>query len=181
MTRSSLGYVIVLAGVLAACGGDDSGKKDNASTGKAGNDKSSEKDGTTLPCGSMTCKLPGELKGEELCCKDQFSGGTCGVKVGAECRPIPKIDERCPVPQIMVNFPGGASGMRAFGCCTTGGECGIDFGQGCMPRTVACMVVNQSNKDQVMPQKCTGEPLPLPETCGMGGFPFPGAAAGGGG
>ena len=177
MTRSSLGYVIVLAGVLAACGGDDSGKKDNANTGKAG-DKSSQDDGTTKGCGPTVCKLPADLKGEELCCKDAFNG-TCGVKVNSECRALPKIDERCPVPQIMVNFPG-AMGMKAFGCCTSAGECGIDFGMGCQSRTVACMVVNQSNKDMVMPQKCTGEKLPLPDTCGMGGFPFPGAAGGGG-
>jgi hypothetical protein len=177
MKRSNLGYLIVLVGVLAACGGDDSGKKTNSDTGKgnAGKSGTAEK---TKPCGSETCKLPAELKDEELCCKDPFVGG-CGIQVGPECRSIPTVDERCPPPKIMVNFPG-ASGMKVFGCCTSAGECGIDFGMGCQSRTIACMAVTPETKDQVMPQKCTGEPLELPATCGMGGFRFPGAAGGGG-
>ena len=179
MRRSRLSYVVVLAGVLAACGGgDDAGKKTNSNTGKEGDGKSGDGAVMTKPCGSETCKLPAELKGEELCCKDPFVGG-CGVKAGAECRPIPKVDERCPPPKIMTNFPG-AMNMKVFGCCTGAGECGIDFGMGCQPRTLACMVVRPETKDMVMHQKCTGEPLELPANCGMTGLPFPGFAGGGG-
>jgi hypothetical protein len=177
MTRSSLGYVIVLAGLLAACGGDDSGTKENSDTGKGNAGKSGGNSGDTLVCGSETCKRPKELKDETLCCKDKFAGG-CGVQVGPECRAIPAVDERCPPPTIMVNAPG-AMGMKVFGCCTSAGECGIDFGMGCQPRTLACMVVTPDQVDMVKHQKCTGEPLPLPSTCGMGGFRFPGAAGSG--
>jgi hypothetical protein len=179
MMRSSLSYVVVLVGVLAACGSDDSGSKESSDTGKGNAGKSGANPGDTLACGSETCKRPAELKDEMLCCKDNFVGG-CGVKVGAECRALPDVDERCPPPQIMVNVPG-ASGMKVFGCCTSAGECGIDFGMGCMPRTLACMVVRPDQTDMVMHQKCTGEPLPVPATCGMGGFRIPGAAAGSGG
>jgi hypothetical protein len=174
---SRLGYVVVLAGLIAACGGgDDTGTKPDSNTAKD-KDKGDSSSADTMPCGAETCKLPSELKGEEVCCKDRFAGG-CGVKVGAECRNFPQVDDRCPPPQIMVNIPG-ASGMKVFGCCTSAGECGIDFGMGCQPRTLACMVVTPDQVDMVKHQKCTGEPLPLPATCGMGGFRFPGAAGSG--
>jgi hypothetical protein len=66
--------------------------------------------------------------------------------------------------------------MKVYGCCTSAGECGIDFGSGCQPRTTACGVIGMDQVDKVKPQKCTGEELPLPATCGMGGFRFPGFA-----
>jgi hypothetical protein len=92
---------------------------------------------------------------------------------------VPDVDERCPVPQIMANFPG-AMMMKAFGCCTSAGECGIDFGMGCQPRTIACMVARPDQVDLVKPQKCTGEELPLPANCGMSGFRPPNFAGSGG-
>jgi hypothetical protein len=179
MTRSNLGYVVVLASVLAACGGDDSGTNKSGDTGKGAAGKSAESSGDTLACGADTCKLPSDLKGEALCCKDRFAGG-CGVKVGAECRAFPTVDSRCPPPDIMTSAPAGLGMMKVFGCCTSAGECGIDFGMGCMPRTLACMVVKPDQVDMIKHQKCTGEPLPLPANCGMGGFSIPGFAGSGG-
>jgi hypothetical protein len=176
MKRSCLAYVVVVLGVLAACGGDDSGMKENAATGKGKGDagKSGGESGDTRICGSDTCKRPADLKDETLCCIDNFAGG-CGIKNGAGCRPIPKTDSRCPAPEIMVNIPG-ASGMKIFGCCTSAGECGVDFGTSCQPRTAACGAVGPDQVDKIKPQKCTGEELPLPANCGMGGIRFPGFA-----
>jgi hypothetical protein len=75
----------------------------------------------------------------------------------------------------MVNVPG-AAGMKVYGCCTSAGECGIDFGSSCQPRTTACGVIGPDQVGKIKPQKCTGEELPLPANCGMGGFMFPGFA-----
>ncbi|HKU42219.1 MAG TPA: hypothetical protein VJR89_28870 [Polyangiales bacterium] len=174
MMRSSL--VIVLGFVLAACGGDDGGSKESANTGKGAAGKSAG--GKSKPCGSKMCTLPSELKDEEPCCRDNFNS-ECGVQAGATCRALPDVDERCPVPAIMANFPGAMS-MKAFGCCTGAGECGIDFGMGCQPRTIACMAVSPENAKSIKPQKCTGEELPLPADCGMGGFRIPNFAGSGG-
>lgn len=175
MTRCNFVCVLALACVLAACGGDDSGSKENSETGRAGSDSRAEQE---YACGSETCTLPAELEGETLCCMDPFSGG-CGVKADGDCRPIPKVDERCPPPNIMVNIPG-AVVPKVFGCCTSANECGTDFGMGCQPRTVACMVVRPDQLDQIQHQTCSGEPLPLPANCGMGGLSSPGAAGSGG-
>ena len=168
-----LGSAIVLVGVLAACGGDSGETGNNQS--KAG--AASASSGDTLACGAETCRRPAELKAEKLCCLDPFSGG-CGVEAGSDCRPIPKVDPRCPPPEIMTNFPG-ANAIKVFGCCTSAGECGTDFGMGCQSRTLACMVVSADRVDQIKHQKCTGEPLPLPANCGMGGVFVPGAAGSG--
>lgn len=184
MKRSSVVYAIVVMGLVAACGGDDADSKD---TGKKNN--SSEKAGSgdddkgSVGCGAKTCKLPDGMMGE-ACCKDNFSS-TCGVKATptSQCRELPKVDERCPVPDIMVRMgvPGGMT--NAYGCCTSSNECGIDFGSGCQPRTIACMVVGPDMKDKIMHQTCDGKELPLPDDCGtnMIRIPqIPGGAAGGG-
>jgi hypothetical protein len=182
MKRSSVVYAIVVMGLLAACGGDDkdgdTGKKNNSQqkAGSGGDDKGG------VGCGSKVCKVPDGVMGE-ACCKDNFSS-TCGIKTSSagQCRELPKIDERCPVPDIMVRM--GPPGMTtAYGCCTSNNECGIDFGSGCQPRTIACMVVGPDQKDKIMHQTCDGDELPLPADCGMNSIripPIPGGAAGGG-
>jgi hypothetical protein len=183
MKRSSVVYAIVLMGLVAACGGDDEDKdtgKKNNSQEKAGSGASDDKSG--VGCGSKVCKLPDGVMGE-ACCKDNFSS-TCGVKMGSagQCRDLPKVDERCPVPDIMVRMSP-VGGMSAYGCCTSKNECGIDFGSGCQPRTIACMVIGPDMKDKIMHQTCDGDALPLPDDCAtnMIRIPqIPGGAAGGG-
>lgn len=175
MKPSSVGYAVLVSLVLAACGGDDGAKSDSATKDKGAAGKSAS--GKSAPCGTKTCTLPAELKDEMPCCADNFNA-VCGVITNAQCRALPKIDERCPVPDIMVMVPGGNT--RAFGCCTSAGECGIDFGMGCQPRTIACMVVTPDQVGQVKPQKCTGEALPVPSDCGMSGFRPPNFAGSGG-
>ena len=163
----TVGVVVVLSCLLAACGGgDDEGDKENPNSG--GEEKD---DGETLECGADSCTLPKELEGEELCCIDNFAGG-CGIKVGASCRDIPDVDDRCPTPDIMVNFPG-ANSMTVFGCCTGNNQCGVDFGMGCQPRTVACAVIGPDQVDELVHETCDGEPLELPANCGMGGIRIP--------
>lgn len=180
MKRSRVGFAIALASLLAACGGDDkdSGtKKDpQEKAGSGGSDKG------TLSCGATKCKLPEGVTGD-LCCKDQFAG-LCGVMAGGNCREIPKTDDRCPPPELNVMFPmprGSNGGMSVFGCCTSNDECGIDFGAGCQPRTTACQVVGPDQVDKIKPQKCGGDPLPLPEGCGMNMIRIPSFAGQSGG
>jgi hypothetical protein len=177
MKRSSVGFAMALAALLAACGGDDSGKTDDAQ-GKAGSSGGPKKG--EVPCGSATCKVPSGVTGE-ACCKDQFAAA-CGIKPTATgtCRELPKTDERCPVPDIMVSMPGGGNAaMSTYGCCTANNECGIDFGAGCQSRTFACMVIGADQVDKVKPQTCDGDPLPLPANCGMNMIRIPGGAAAG--
>src|SRR5688572_23177152 len=113
-----LRITMALCWMLAACGGGDDGE----GTSEDGNTTDDDEDeAETLQCAADKCKLPKELKDEELCCKDNFAGG-CGIKVGSTCRDIPAVDERCPRPEIMVNFPGAAA-MRVFGCCTSNEQC----------------------------------------------------------
>jgi hypothetical protein len=181
MKRSSVGFAFVLLGLLAACGGDD---KDSSSTksnsqGKAGSGATDTKN--TKACGSAICKLPKGVTGD-LCCKDQFTA-TCGVMAGGNCRELPKVDDRCPPPdlRVMVPMPGGTSSMTIFGCCTTNNECGIDFGAGCQPRTTACMVVGPDQVDKIKPMTCDGKELPLPAGCGMNMITIPSFAGQSGG
>lgn len=176
MKRSSLGFVlgfaVFFASAFAACGGDDGDEKDTGST-KSGQDK--DKDDDEFVCGAETCELPKGVKGE-LCCRDQFTGG-CGLKMGASCRPLPKVDDRCPVPQLNVMVPGmGNIVSETYGCCTSTNECGIDFGSGCQPRSIACMVVRPDQVQNIKLQTCDGEEMPLPENCGMSGFRIPGSS-----
>lgn len=181
MKRSSVVSAFVMMSLLAACGGDDSDTKDtgkkSGSQEKAGS--GAEKDGRA--CGSKTCTLPKGLSGEP-CCRDEFSA-TCGVKSTptGTCREVPKVDERCPVPELMVRPPMGAMGTAAYGCCTSSGECGIDFGTGCQPRSFLCNIVPASQIDTIKPQKCDGGELELPADCGMNTIriPMPGAAGSG--
>jgi len=180
MKRSSVVSAFVMMSLLAACGGDDTDTKD---TGKK--PSSQEKAGSGaddgVGCGSKSCTLPKGLAGE-ACCRDEFAA-TCGVKSTptGTCREVPKIDERCPVPELMVRPPMGAMGTAAYGCCTSGGECGIDFGTGCQPRSFLCNVVPMSQIDTIKPQKCDGGELELPADCGMNmiRIPMPGAAGSG--
>ena len=159
-----LRITMALCWMLAACGGgEEEGTNEDGNTGD-----DEEEEAETLQCAADKCKLPKELEDEELCCIDNFAGG-CGIKIGSTCREMPEVDTRCPAPKIMVNFPG-AMQMRVFGCCTSNDQCGVDFGMGCQPRTIACMAVSPDQVDQIMPQTCDGEPLELPANCGMGGF-----------
>ena len=179
MKRSALGLVVVTLAFAACGGGDDAkstGKTKSAEKGEAG------ESGETMHCGAEVCKLPSSLKGMELCCRDHFSSGGCGVKMGANCRELPKVDERCPVPELNVMVPGmGNIVQQTFGCCTTKNECGIDFGSGCQPRTFACMFVNAEQADKIKPQTCDGKDMPLPPDCGMNPITFrpPGSAGAG--
>jgi hypothetical protein len=179
MRSSSMGFAIALVSLLAACGGDDkdTGKKDNSSS-KAGSGSS---DTGAVPCGDTTCKLPSGVTGT-LCCKDNFAG-TCGLMSGGSCRELPKTDDRCPAPQVMVRVPMMAGGgTTAFGCCTSSNQCGIDFGiGGCQPRTTLCMVVGADQIDKIQPKTCDGDDLPLPETCGMNMINIPSFAGQSGG
>jgi hypothetical protein len=178
MKRSSVGFAIALMGLLAACGGSDdknTGKTASPNKGEAGN-----KAEAGIACGAKTCKLPKELEGQEACCVDMFAG-TCGVKMGANCRAIPKTDDRCPAPELNVRIPGmGNAAMGIFGCCTAADECGIDFGAGCEPRTFACMFIGPDQVEKIKPQTCGGEELPLPANCGTNMIRIPGGAAGSG-
>jgi hypothetical protein len=181
MKCSSVIFAFALAGLFAACGGDDkdsTGTKDNSQSkaGSGGSDKD------TLSCGSTKCKLPEGVTGT-LCCKDQFAG-VCGLMSGANCREIPKTDDRCPAPKLNVMFPmpgGTGSGMTVFGCCTSGNECGIDFGAGCQPRTTACSVVGPDQVENIKPMTCDGDALPLPDGCGMNMIRVPNFAGQSGG
>jgi hypothetical protein len=182
MKRSSVVFAFVTMGLLAACGGDDSSTKDSgkktSSQEKAGS--GSEEGG--VGCGKSTCKLPKGVTGEP-CCRDNFMG-TCGIKNGASCRELPKVDDRCPVPELMFRAPMGMGMMgmtMAYGCCTSGGECGIDFGSGCQSRSFLCNVVGPDQAASLKLQKCDGEEIPLPANCGMNmiRIPMPGAAGSG--
>ena len=185
MKRSKLGFVlgfaVVFTAAFAACGGDDGDEKDTGSS-KSGQTTDKDKDNDeSMACGSETCKLPKGVTGE-LCCRDRFTGG-CGIKMGASCRPLPKVDERCPVPELNVTIPGmGNIVSQTFGCCTSDNVCGVDFGSGCQPRSVACMVITPDMVDKIKLETCDGEEMPLPANCGMTGFripPLPGAAGSG--
>jgi hypothetical protein len=169
-------YVLLVGLIIvAACGGDSGDAKDDTK----GSSSSPQTKAGEKQCGKDTCKLPEGLEDEELCCIDPFAGG-CGVKSANTCRPFPKVDDRCPPPDIQVPMANGLVG-RVFGCCTTDNACGIDIGMGsCLPRTIACMGVPKDQVDKIQPQTCDGEPLPLPANCGSnGGFMLPGAAGSG--
>jgi hypothetical protein len=176
MKRSSVGFAMAMAGLLAACGGGSGSGKTTSSQGKAGS--GALKPGETA-CGSSTCKLPSGVTGE-VCCMDNFTGA-CGIKNGGNCRAVPKTDDRCPPPDLKVMFPmpaGSMGTMQTFGCCTSNNECGIDFGAGCQPRTTACMVIGPDQVDKIKPQTCDGNALPLPANCGTNMIRIPGGAAG---
>ena len=173
MMNSVVRYIVLGAVLFAACGGDDD---DDASKGTM---TSPQAKADEKICIKETCKLPPELKGEELCCMDPFTGG-CGIKVTDMCRAYPKVDTRCPPPEINVPTPAGIM-PRVFGCCTDDNQCGIDFGMGgCRPRTFACMFVPKAQVDMLKPQTCDGEAVPLPENCGSNMvFMLPGVAGSG--
>jgi hypothetical protein len=170
----ALSFVAVLMAMTAACGGgDDEGEEKSPNKG---DDGAAGKEGT-LACAAETCELPDGLEDEELCCKDPFAGG-CGIKAGATCRDFPDVDDRCKPLPIMVNIPG-VNGMKIFGCCTGSGQCGVDFGMGCQPRSIACGVVGPDQVSQIQPMTCDGEALELPANCGMSMFRPPFAGEGG--
>jgi hypothetical protein len=175
MKKRSFGIVFGLITLLAACGSDSSG----ASKGTSSSPSTAIKPGTVL-CAKDTCKLPDSLKGETLCCMDPFKGG-CGIKAGASCRAFPTIDTRCPVPDLMA----GASDMmmfdiKAFGCCASNNQCGIDFGMGCQATTFLCNYISKDDAAMLKPTTCDGDAVELPANCGQNGRAmFPGAAGSG--
>jgi hypothetical protein len=175
MRRSSIAFAVALVSLLAACGGDDGDSGAKKSPQKSSSD--TPKDG--VACGSKQCTVPKGVEGE-ACCNDSFSS-VCGLKAtsGGQCRALPKIDDRCPAPDLNVRLPMQAAGQtQAYGCCTSDNECGIDFGGGCQPRTVACMVVGPDQVDKIKRQTCDGKPLELPADCGMNPINIPGAGRG---
>jgi hypothetical protein len=122
MKRSGVGFAVALAGLLAACGGD------NGATGKQDNSRETAGSGGTkvagVACGSATCTVPKGVTGE-ACCIDQFSA-TCGVTSGGACRAAQKADERCPVPGLKLMIPARGGIQQPIGCCTSDNECGVD-------------------------------------------------------
>src|SRR3954466_9465436 len=98
MAKRALGIALGLFTLLYACGSDSGGNGGSAGSGR--NASASTGDGK-FHCAKDICELPDSLKGEELCCKDQFSGG-CGIKAGTSCRAFPKTDDRCALPDLVV-------------------------------------------------------------------------------
>ena len=173
MKQCTWQWVFGLVTVLSACGGgsDSSSSASSASTAS----------GSKFTCAKEVCTLPAGLEREALCCKDYFAGG-CGIKSGASCRDIPKIDPRCPVPSVMFrSFPGTAS--ETFGCCTAQNECGVDMGMtmgpmgmtsGCQSRSSLCSSISKTDATSLNPQTCDGTAIPVPDNCGQTGGGFPG-------
>jgi hypothetical protein len=157
MHRATCVTGMIAMGLFAACGESDQ----DASAIEASQRKPGPK------CGSETCELPPELEGQRPCCMDPFRGG-CGVRMSGTCRPLPKIDVRCPLPMFST-VPRGP-GTMVVGCCTEDQECGFDFGLGCQPRQTACDLVGFDEVDSIMPMTCEGTPLPLPVGCGQNGL-----------
>jgi hypothetical protein len=172
MKRSGVGFAVVLAGLLAACGGDDGGSVRNNDARATAGSSGAKVEGVV--CGSETCTVPKGAAGE-ACCKDQFSS-TCGVTTGGACGAVQKSDERCPVPDLKLVIPAGSGIQQPVGCCTTDSECGVDFGVGCQSRTVLCMGIGLDQVDKLKRQTCDGKDLPLPADCGtmMVTLPVPG-------
>jgi hypothetical protein len=176
MKKRSFGIVFGLIMFLSACGSDsspDKGKTTSAST-------ATKKDGT-IPCAQATCTLPDSLKGETLCCMDKFNGG-CGIMAGSSCRAFPTVDSRCPVPDLMASAGQGMMfDIKAFGCCASNNECGIDFGMGgCQPTTSLCRYISKDEAASLKPTTCDGAAVEVPANCGQNGRPmFPGAAGSG--
>jgi hypothetical protein len=163
MKRSGLGCAFAIVVCVAACGGDaGSGSKSNDSKEAAGSGASADSTKGGAPCGATSCTAP---KGStaEPCCMDRFAG-TCGVMVGNVCGIGPKVDARCPVPDLKLMIPNGI--MEPVGCCTGDNECGVDFGAGCQSRTVLCMGIGLDQVDKLKVETCDGEALPRPADCG---------------
>jgi hypothetical protein len=164
MKRWTAVIAVGLLSLLGACGGHDgsTSKTNIASQERAGSGVTRDDEG--VPCGPAMCSAPKGSTGP-ACCVDQFSG-TCGVMGGGTCRATPKSDERCPIPDLKLMLPANGSIMQPVGCCTSDGECGVDFGVGCQSRTVLCMGIGLDQLDKLKAETCDGKPLPLPADCG---------------
>jgi hypothetical protein len=177
--KRSFGIAFGLFTLLSACGSSSSGgSSSNAGSGSTASASTATKDGKFW-CAKDTCELPDTLKGEELCCIDPFKGG-CGIKAGANCRPYPKTDDRCSLPDLVANQPGGMEIVKGYPCCTSGNECGVDFGMGCQPTTFLCSYISKEDAAALNPKTCDGAPVTLPANCGANGRAMiPGVAGSG--
>lgn len=178
MKKRSFGIAIGLITLLSACGSDSSGG--SAGKGSMASASTAKKDGS-VPCAKDTCTVPDSLKGETACCMDPFKGG-CGILAGSTCRAYPMVDSRCPVPDLMGPAAQGMMfDIKAFGCCTSNNECGIDFGMGgCQPTSSLCRYISTADAASLKPMTCDGQPVELPANCGQQGRAmFPGAAGSG--
>jgi hypothetical protein len=178
-----IALLALAAGFGSACGGDNS--SGNTTPSKAGSGGGGAGGSSSVPCGKNICKPAAGLDAAP-CCMDQFKG-TCGIKSADSCRALPaSMDERCPVPSLGIMLPGagGTTGGAAFvvvGCCTSGNECGADYGMGgCQPRSAACQFIPKSAVSMIQPMTCDGMPIELPANCGTD-FSFPGAGGASGG
>jgi hypothetical protein len=178
MDRRVMSMVLLtLAGVVGACGGDDSGDKG----GTSGSGSVAPMSDKTV-CMGTTCALPEGVEGT-LCCTDAFTG-KCGIKSGNgdSCTAFPEdVDSRCPVPTLGMMGMGAGAGFL-FGCCAPSGECGIGFGSmACQPVSSLCGVIPKQFVSMITAQTCDGEPVTLPENCGTDTtFAFPGRGGSGG-
>jgi hypothetical protein len=178
MTKRALGIAFGLITLLGACGSDSSGGGGSAGSGNKA--PASTGDGK-FHCAKEICELPDSLKGEELCCMDAFSGG-CGIKAGTSCRAFPKMDERCALPNLVATGSPGTDSIKAFGCCTTNNQCGIDFGMGCQADSFLCQYISKDDAAALNWKTCDGMPLTLPADCGQNGrVMIPGMGAAGSG
>jgi hypothetical protein len=116
MSGRRLVFGLLLGGALlgaAACGGSEG--DDNTHQPATGSGGSSG--GNGAPCGSKTCGPVEGVTGDP-CCISPLDG-RCGVLQGDTCTtPPPPSESGCP--SI------GSGTFSATGCCTVGGQCGID-------------------------------------------------------
>jgi hypothetical protein len=181
-----IALLALAAGIGGACGDDDSASTPNAGAGGAGaaggsGGASGAAGGHPVFCLKEVCKKVDGVDGEP-CCMDAFAGG-CGIMSGGSCGKPP--DKRCPPPDLGMGMGMGMGGFSVAGCCSSGNECGVDIGMGCMSRSSLCQFVPKSLASMINPISCDGTPLELPADCGtdMTGFPGgpgmgPGADAG---
>jgi hypothetical protein len=175
MKKRSLGIVFGLLTLLSACGSSNSSSGSNSSTAAG---SMATHDGK-FRCAKDTCVLPDTLKGEELCCMDPFAGG-CGIKAGTSCRPFPKTDNRCSLPDLVAMGAPGTDSIKPFPCCSSGNECGVDFGMGCQALSFLCGFINKDDAAALNAKTCDGNPVALPANCGANGRAMiPGAAGSG--
>jgi hypothetical protein len=177
MKKRSFGIAFGLITLLCACGSDSSS---SPSKGSATSPSTAKKDGS-VPCAKETCTVPDSLKGETACCMDPFKGG-CGIMAGSTCRVPPTVDSRCPVPDLMAAASQGMMfDIKAFGCCASNNQCGIDFGMGgCQPTSSLCRYISKDDAASLKATTCDGAAVELPADCGQNGrVMFPGAAGSG--